>query len=133
MSNEADTDSSHHATRRFVVLHHTGAPDGDHFDLMIDNGATLRAWRVNGQPEAATRATALDCRALADHRRAYLDYEGEVSGGRGRVRRHDTGCCTIRVDASDSVLIDFDGSHLKGTMLLSRKNHHDDQWRLRRA
>ena len=29
----------------------------------------------------------IECRLLADHRLAYLDYEGPISGGRGSVAR----------------------------------------------
>ncbi|MCC6463906.1 MAG: hypothetical protein IT463_01045 [Planctomycetes bacterium] len=75
---------------RYVILHHTGFGE-PHFDLMLE---------VPGQ--AGLRTIALACwplspgqscpvRELPAHRAAYLDYEGEVSGGRGRVARVETG------------------------------------------
>jgi hypothetical protein len=38
---------------------------------------------------------------LADHRRLYLDYEGEISGNRGRVVRLIRGC-VLAVSAAES-------------------------------
>ena len=78
---------------RYVVLHHTGHGP-DHFDLMVEwspGSALLATWRITpGRGDAETSAEQLD-----DHRRAYLDYEGEVSGGRGVVTRVDAGTCRL--------------------------------------
>ena len=35
--------------------------------------------------------------AAEDHRRAYLEYEGELSDGRGRVDRVAAGTCSVEV------------------------------------
>ncbi len=72
--------------RRFVVLEHRW--DGVHWDLMFEDGDVLRTWAID-VPIAA--GVELPARALGDHRRIYLDYEGEISGGRGSVRRFDRG------------------------------------------
>ena len=78
---------------RYVVLHHTGHGP-DHFDFMVERSpgsSLLLTWRITpGCGEAETPAEQLD-----DHRRAYLDDEGEVSGGRGSVRRVDAGTCRV--------------------------------------
>lgn len=77
---------------RMVLLCHE-LPDGSwHFDWMIETPGQaegpLRTLRVHERPDAADRFTA---ELLPDHRRAYLDYEGPVSGGRGTVRRVASG------------------------------------------
>lgn len=41
------------------------------------------------------------CRRLADHRKAYLDYEGEVSSGRGNVSQVASGTFQTVVYAPD--------------------------------
>ena len=70
---------------RWVVLYHDGVAD-PHFDLMIEAhpGGSLHTWRCEQNPlrQHVTSAT-----RIANHRRHYLDYEGEVLGGRGRVSR----------------------------------------------
>ena len=70
------------ALLRYVVLRHTGYGRA-HFDLMFEREGKLMTWRSPRWPLETD--TPLD--KLADHRIAYLDYEGPISGGRGRVRR----------------------------------------------
>ena len=70
------------------MLHHVGHGP-PHYDLMLQRGAggPLRTFRLAAWPVVSRQALV----PLADHRRTYLDYEGEVSGGRGRVRRVEAG------------------------------------------
>jgi len=77
---------------RYVVLRHEGIPDA-HFDLMFETepGSMLQTWRLTDWPvrsvEPATR--------IRDHRRAFLDFQGDLTGGRGMVIRIDEGTCTL--------------------------------------
>jgi len=66
-----------------VLLRHTLADGSEHFDWMLERGGTLLTWRVQEIPVAG----GIVAERLADHRVAYLSYEGEISGGRGRVER----------------------------------------------
>lgn len=87
---------------RYVVLHHTGAPDGDHFDLMLERGGALATWHVD--------SPALDNpRRIQDHRIDYLTYEGDISGGRGRVRRVAQGAYDIVSWTDAEVRVTIDG------------------------
>lgn len=78
---------------RYVVLHHTGHGE-DHFDLMYERatGETLTSWRLPNWPPRVGDVV----ESIGDHRRDYLEYEGEVSGNRGRVKRVKFG--TARVE-----------------------------------
>src|SRR3989442_1319818 len=74
---------------RVVILHHIWGAES-HFDLMFEHSGHLMTWRsglalseIGAQPVPITR--------IGDHRLAYLEYEGEVSGGRGRVERIERG------------------------------------------
>ncbi|MBL8849859.1 MAG: hypothetical protein JNG89_09250 [Planctomycetaceae bacterium] len=75
---------------RYVILTHDHP--FPHWDLMLESGDTLATWRLLDKP-----APGRTCRAeqLPDHRVAYLDYEGPVSGGRGVVARWDHGVYEI--------------------------------------
>ena len=77
---------------RYVVLRHEGV-DEPHFDLLLETapGSDLATWRSPIWP--LTEATPLT--QLRDHRRAYLDYEGPVSGDRGIVYRVADGPCLV--------------------------------------
>ncbi len=100
---------------RFVVLEHRW--EGIHWDLMFEVGDRLRTWAVDApiRPEVD-----LPARELADHRRAYLDYEGPVSGQRGAVRRLDGGAYRVRAWTEDLIRVDLEGGQLVGTLELRR-------------
>jgi hypothetical protein len=72
---------------RFTISHHTGAKDGDHYDLFLEEANALKSWRLDS-PSFQTPQAA---RQTKDHRGIYLDFEGELSGGRGTVKIWDTG------------------------------------------
>lgn len=71
---------------RFVILEHDHPLL--HWDLMLEADGVLQTWRLAQAPELRRE---IDAVALGDHRLAYLDYEGPVSGNRGAVQRWDAG------------------------------------------
>ena len=76
---------------RFVVLEHV-LPEGHkrptHWDLMLEAEGTLATWALR-EPLASGETT--PAQRLPDHRLAYLEYEGPISGDRGTVTRWDAG------------------------------------------
>jgi hypothetical protein len=94
---------------RFVLLEH--AWNGVHWDFMLETGEVLRTWAIDA-PIVAGRE--LPARALGDHRKLYLEYEGQISGNRGRVRRVDAGTFRILVWSADHVRVEVAGSQLAG-------------------
>lgn len=100
---------------RFVVLTHT-YPEW-HWDFMLEQAGVLRTWRLLASPDEQRSAAEL----LPDHRLAYLDYEGPVSGNRGEVRRWDRGEYAL-VDESETRLeIRLKGAILNGTVFLEQQ------------
>ena len=81
-------------TLRYVILWHDGIRE-PHYDLMFETlpGSALATWRSPRWPVEASTAVA----RLKDHRRAYLDYEGELTERRGRVTRVAAGRCEVEV------------------------------------
>jgi hypothetical protein len=112
------------AAWRYVILRHDHPTP--HFDLMLEQGDTLRTWRL---PEPPLAEKSLPAEALGAHRLAYLDYEGPVSGNRGTVIRWDRG--TFKGDPlAESILsVVCQGEKLQGTLRL--EHHQADQWELR--
>ena len=101
---------------RFVLLEHRW--DGVHWDLMLETEErVLRTWAVNSPVESGIE---LSARGLNDHRLAYLDYEGEISGGRGTVRRIDSGEFFILDWLEDFVRVRLEGAQLLGPIELRR-------------
>jgi hypothetical protein len=98
---------------RFVLLEHLW--NGVHWDFMLENGEALRSWAIEVPVVAGAD---LPARALADHRRIYLDYEGAVSNNRGTVRRIDQGSYSALVWSEALVRVRLDGSQLVGEVEL---------------
>lgn len=59
---------------------------GSHFDWMFERQGVLLTWATEPL-QSLSGICEVDAERLADHRLAYLHYEGEISQGRGRVRR----------------------------------------------
>jgi hypothetical protein len=95
---------------RFVILEHDHPHL--HWDLMLEAAGSLRTWRLAAPPSAA----AVQAIPSFNHRLAYLDYEGPVSGGRGRVVQWDSGCYEGRVEAAGCVEVRLDGRRLRGVL-----------------
>ena len=81
---------------RFVILEHDHP--FLHWDLMLEAGSVLRTWRLRPPPR---RGEAIVATAVFEHRLLYLDYEGPISGGRGRVLRWEHGTYTGRVQGEE--------------------------------
>jgi hypothetical protein len=76
---------------RFALLHHemeASAGRFDHWDLMLEHGGVLVTFELDRLP---WEPGVFETRRLGDHRLAYLDYEGHISGNRGQVIRLDRG------------------------------------------
>lgn len=116
-------------TTRFVVLRHVTRGDA-HYDLMIDLGHALATWKTAQPPETAGDH-GLACEQIADHRRAYLDYEGPISGDRGSVTQHDRGTCRIESSTEERWVVSFEGERLRGPHELVRGGQGESDWRLR--
>jgi hypothetical protein len=106
---------------RFVLLEHDHP--FLHWDLMLEAGQMLRTWRLTALPESGREIAA---ESLGDHRRAYLDYEGPLSGGRGTVRRWDAGTFQWIRDEANEIEIRLEGEHCRRCAILRR--NPDGAW-----
>ena len=97
---------------RFVLLHHECPPSfgkPSHWDLMLERDGALLTWSLpalpaawSGEGEAAER--------IADHRLAYLDYEGPISGDRGVVTRVDGGEYEVLEETDEIIRVRLRGT-----------------------
>jgi hypothetical protein len=122
------------ATSRFVGLHHrlsAESPRATHWDFMIEVDGVLRTWALEREPAAVATIPAL---ALADHRLAYLEYEGPVSGDRGEVSRWDRGTYRRLHTTGGELLLELSGDRLRGQVTLTRdpaSEDRPDHWTVR--
>lgn len=113
-------------TSQFVILHHRLA-DGEHWDLMLEHGESLATWQLLSPPGAGSFPIA--ARRIGHHRKAYLDYEGPISGDRGQVRRIDRGPVEISKLTVEECVFAAGGDLLRGSFILSRRQ--GEEWELR--
>ena len=106
---------------RFALLFHEmpdDSPRTSHWDLLLEHTGRLLTWALEREPAANTIIPAA---ALPEHRLEYLTHEGDVSGGRGRVTRRDSGEFHWRSDmaARDTrVEVELRGERLRGVAIL---------------
>jgi hypothetical protein len=99
---------------RFVILEHDWPVR--HWDLLLEAGEVLWAWRLLAEPVPGSTVAAVP---NADHRLLYLDYEGPVSGGRGRVFRWAAGVFDWIEDVPGRVRIRVTSDRLSGQITLA--------------
>lgn len=117
---------------KFVLLEHDTRPTVSaphvsgsiHYDLMIDHDeiGPLLTWRLDESPLMSNAP--IRAERIADHRRIYLEFEGEVSGGRGRVRQIARGLAALRELSEFDVRIRLEGESLRGEFAIRATVNH---------
>ncbi|NOX58135.1 MAG: hypothetical protein GXP29_04665, partial [Planctomycetes bacterium] len=124
---------------RFVILHHqpnhrehsdSASSDppkhfDEHWDLMIEINETLATWQLQQNP-LTNKSTPIAAKQIANHRKAYLDYEGPISQGRGKVQRIEQGRCEIIKTKPTRWLLNLEGNQLNGQYKL--RHVQDENW-----
>jgi hypothetical protein len=106
---------------RFVILHHVGY-GCEHWDLMLEHGDALLTWQLLSEPLQPSCGEIQAVR-IGNHRKAYLEYEGEVSGGRGKVVRIDGGTVVVEELTDRCCRFRAAGSRLSGRYELAAHRH----------
>src|SRR5580700_7757806 len=99
---------------RYVILRHempAGRERLSHWDFMLEADGALRTWALPAPPDTAGP---IEAEALADHRLAYLEIEGPVSGGRGSVTRWDEGVYRLIEQTALRWEVELNGKRLRG-------------------
>jgi hypothetical protein len=135
---------------RFVLLYHDCPPKysrPSHWDLMLETGNLLRTWALEKLPydwsdaQALTHSKDPHCPALAesnhvaaeqlaDHRKDYLEFEGDLTGDRGRVIRIAAGTYEIVAESANGFEIVTIDDNISRQIRLTRLDAESTQWRL---
>jgi hypothetical protein len=97
---------------------------------MLEADESLLTWELRELPTAwgGTGAAAIDATRLPNHRLAYLDYEGPVSGDRGSVRCVVEGTFEMLEQSEQRIRATLDSPTIRGAIELV---HTTDSWQLR--
>ena len=113
-----------------VLLRHELEDAGSHFDWMIDPGAGrgLISFRLSCRFDLGG-SEQFEAIRIPDHRRLYLEYEGPISGNRGRVVRLACGSVAVLGEEEDRLRL---VGHLGDwTGILVGQRESGDSWRFR--
>jgi hypothetical protein len=95
---------------------------------MLEHGDTLKTWRLANTAFLVSQIA----RQIKDHRKTYLDYEGEISGDRGRVKITDTGTYSVDEWKEDRIQVALVGRSVKTRLILTLNAKHpedtDPRW-----
>jgi hypothetical protein len=104
----------------FVLLEHT-TRDGVHWDFIVEVAGheALPTWRLLQNP--LVQQDAIEAVSIAGHHRRFLDYEGPLREGRGRVRRLDRGEADVQEFDEQRLVAKLDGKWLRCRIELTRQ------------
>lgn len=115
-----------------LLRHETSA--GSHYDWLLDRPATSegpvsRLWTARtGWPSWFwVAAGQWQLQVIGDHRREFLDYEGDLTSGRGTVKRVDSGSFDPLLWTADRIVVDLAMGACRGPVQLDR--FHGDCWK----
>jgi hypothetical protein len=109
---------------RFTISHHTEGPEPDHYDLMIEDGKVLRTWRIQHTNFESVQPAIL----MPDHRREYLDREGEVSGNRGNLRIWTTGTSEREIWNKNVIQVRLNSEEVNRRLRIFQENQNS--WKI---
>ncbi len=100
---------------KYVIHEHLTPESCVHWDLMLEADGCLETYRLPVELEQITTQTH-QIERIFDHPLRFLEYEGLVNNGLGKVTRIDSG--TFEVASTDPLLIKFHGEVLNCTLAL---------------
>ena len=112
---------------RFVIQKHTKRRTA-HFDLMIEKGRNLITWSIPNILSLLNSDKITQAKKLPNHRLLYLNYEGKISRGRGKVQIWDNGTYMAKQTNNYFMLINLAGRKLKGEYYLIPDLEQKDTW-----
>lgn len=84
---------------------------------MLEHEDVLLTWQLSAEPNGP-KSLPLRAIQIANHRQAYLTYEGPISGQRGEVRRVDSGRLEFEKITAREYIFNAYGLRLTGRMRL---------------
>ena len=117
---------THTVKKQFVIQQHT-APDGVHWDLMLEMDDCLWTWRLN-TPPAEIKNEPVPAERIHDHPKRFLTYEGPVQNGTGQVTIADHGELKHIIVLENFLKFFCSGIFLSGIYIL--RDHEHKKWNM---
>ncbi|HTV48756.1 MAG TPA: hypothetical protein VMG59_09975 [Phycisphaerae bacterium] len=120
---------------RYAILRHSRQQDV-HWDLLLElpERALLATWQMHTDPAGWNGSSkgefSTTVRALPDHRRIYLEYEGPISGDRGQVTRVEEGQFQLLEIMENKLVMELSGKSFHGRIELTLMDSAAGLWQL---
>ena len=96
---------------------------------MLEMQGVLRTWALDDPLTGAVPITT-KAQPLADHRLAFLEFEGPLGHDRGAVRQVERGLYKLFGEDTDYVRFRLSGRNLAGMVEIRLQSAKDPYWRL---
>ena len=100
------------AQRQFVIQEHK-TEGGVHWDLMLEADGYLETYRLD-RPPCDVLTCPVNAEKIFDHPIKFLEYEGPVQNGKGRVLIVDKGTFWATTKQENITRLFFEGDILRG-------------------
>lgn len=104
--------------KRYVIQKHIKQNEPVHWDIMLEKSGILETYRCDLSPVELLNQTG-NLVKIFDHEVRFLEYEGPVNKGLGKVCIEDHGFYKIISQEKNSTIINFNGQILKGSFLIA--------------
>ena len=103
---------------RFII--HDHITKDRHYDLMIETGDDLLiTWRIMpADLEMLIKGNEVKISRILDHEKYFLDFEGDLSSGKGSVSIYDQGNSRIIKNLTDTFVFELSGQIFQGRIEL---------------
>ncbi|MFC1764631.1 DNA polymerase ligase N-terminal domain-containing protein [Planctomycetota bacterium] len=107
---------------KFVIQQHKKQGEPVHWDLMLEEGDSLKTYRLDKPPEKLMTETAT-ATPIFDHEKRFLTYEGPVNKGLGQVQIEERGTYQTRSKTEHIWHMTLQGDILQGRFTIATESN----------
>jgi len=106
---------------KYVIHHHFTSLE--HFDLMFEKDDYLETWQIDLKNfNLFLNGETVKTLLIKNHSKRYLFYQGQLSSGKGKIVRYDSGSYQERLRDQKKIIYELEGFKLKGTLNIKPNN-----------
>ncbi len=105
---------------KFIILYHFGI-DETHYDLMLEAEGSLDSWRIPEKNfKQLLNGETIEVISIKPHNKKYLNFEGELTDGKGSVKIYDKGTTSYKRNENIQFDVLIFGSEISGKLIFKK-------------